>query len=371
MKINYDNINIPDENLNKVVSESLETVKKHHTRSRLRHIAGGCAAAVAAVAILTVISISNPVIAEKFTELGKIFGLVQDDQDYPGNYSDISVPVPDTNISTSNGITITLSEFVCSSESLNVSVLIESEEPFSPTFIEPDETADYDTNPCLSFVTEQSADFSGGALDLSENPYVVVQGDFQDEYTFAGVFRLDFNVYPYAQYEIPESFMWNLKVTEIRRQILAGTEIENPDLLSIPGEWDFTARITQQEIETKTVEVNEYAPNGSGISRVTITPYEVNVEDCYDESKIQPGYEEYDSMYTVILDGSGNLINDTVGLFPAAGHDLSEITVYYLDAPDNDEGWIVMQDRIHDKTFAPQLQEYLESTAVHKIEIPL
>ena len=27
MKINYDNINIPDENLNKVVSESLETVK--------------------------------------------------------------------------------------------------------------------------------------------------------------------------------------------------------------------------------------------------------------------------------------------------------------------------------------------------------
>ena len=36
MKINYDNINIPDENLNKVVSESLETVKKLHTRSCLR-----------------------------------------------------------------------------------------------------------------------------------------------------------------------------------------------------------------------------------------------------------------------------------------------------------------------------------------------
>ena len=371
MKINYDNINIPDENLNKVVSESLETVKKLHTRSCLRHIAGGCAAAVAVVALLTGISISDPVIAEKFTELGKIFELVQDEQNYPGNYSDISVPVPDTNISNSSGITITLSEFVCSSESLNVSVLIESEEPFSPTFIEPEGSTDYSTNPCLSFVTEQSTDFSNGALDLSENPYIEVHGDFQDEYTYAGVLRLDFNVYPYAQYEIPESFTWDLKVTEIRRQILAGTEIEDPALVSVPGEWNFSVRITQQEIDTKTIDVNEYAPNGSGISRVTITPYEVNIEDCYDGSKIRPGYEEYDSMYTVILDGSGNLINDTVGLFPAAGYDLTKITVYYLDAPDDEEGWIAIQDRIHSKAFAPHLQEYLESSAVHKIEIPL
>ena len=73
-------------------------------------------------------------IAEKFTKLGEIFGLVQDQQHYPGNYSETSVPVPGANVSQSEGITVTLSEFVCSSEALNVSVLIESEEPFPECF---------------------------------------------------------------------------------------------------------------------------------------------------------------------------------------------------------------------------------------------
>ena len=215
---------------------------------------GGCAAAAAGIAVLSGICLSNPVIAEKFTKLGEIFGLVQDQQHYPGNYSETSIPVPGTNVSQSEGITVTLSEFVCSSEALNVSVLIESEEPFPEPFIESVASADEMGNSFLILTTEQSTDFADGPLDLASYPYVEVQGNFQDEYTFAGAFRIDFNIYPYAQYEIPDSFTWDLKITKI---FCPGGGGKVDRSLAIPGEWNFSSQITQQDIETKTVEVNQ------------------------------------------------------------------------------------------------------------------
>lgn len=367
MQVDFNNIQIPTEKLNTVVTENLNTIKKIHKKTRIRRIAGGCVAAAAAIVVLSGVCISNPVIAEQFTKLGKIFGLVQEQQRYPGNYSETSVPVPGTNVSQSEGITVTLSEFVCSSESLNVSVLIESKEPFPEAFRESAANADEGESSYLMLTTEQSADFAGGPLDLASNPYVEVQGSFQDEYTFAGAFRIDFNLYPYAQYEIPDSFVWDLKVTNIFCPDGGGKADRT---VAIPGEWNFSSQITQQEIETKTVEVNQYAPNGDGILNVTVTPYEVNIETGFDASKIQPGYEQYDNIQYVMLDGSGKRIEDKIGMFPTAGYDLSKITVYYMETPD-EETWMAIQEKLYDEAFAPQLQGYLESIAIQKIEILL
>lgn len=363
MQVDFNNIQIPTEKLNTVVSENLDTIKKLHKRTRTRRIAGSCAAAAAAIAFLSVICASNPVIAEQFTKLGKIFGLVQDQQRYPGDYSETSVPVTGTNVSQSEGITITLSEFVCSSESLNVSVLIESEEPFPETFRESAAGTDEETNASLMLTAGQSADFADGPLDFSGDPYIEVRGSFQDEYTFAGAFRINFSLYPYAEYEIPDSFTWDLKITSIFCP-------DGNSSLTIPGEWSFSSQITKQDINTKIVEVNKYAPSGIGISNVRVTPYEVIVEDAYDESKIQPGYEKYDSIQYVMLDGSGKLIKDKIGMFPVSGYDLSKITVYYLATP-NEETWVEIQEKLYDEAFAPQLQDYLENIAIQKTEIPL
>lgn len=367
MQVDLNDIKIPTEKLNIVVSENLEKVKETHKKNRLRHIAGGCVAAAAGIAVLSGICLSNPVIAEKFTKLGEIFGLVQDQQRYPGDYSEISVPVPGTNVSQSEGITVTLSEFVCSGESLNVSVLIESEEPFPEPFRENAANTDQEGISNVLLTTEQSTDFAGGPLDLASNPYVEVQGIFQDEYTFAGAFRIDFNIYPYAQYEIPDSFTWDLKITKIFCPD-GGGKVDRS--VAIPGEWSFSSQITRQDIETKTVEVNQYAPNGDGILNVTVTPYEVNIETGFDASKIQPGYEQYDNIQYVMLDGSGKRIEDKIGMFPTAGYDLSKITVYYMETPD-EETWMAIQEKLYDEAYAPQLQDYLESIAIQKIEIPL
>ena len=95
MLVDFNNIHIPNEKLNLVVEESLNKVKKIHRRNRLRRITGGTiAAAAAAVIVLTGICASNPVIAEQFTKLGEIFGLVENERDYPGDYSSVSIPVP-------------------------------------------------------------------------------------------------------------------------------------------------------------------------------------------------------------------------------------------------------------------------------------
>lgn len=367
MQVGLNDIKIPTEKLNMVVSENLEKVKEIHKKNRFRHIAGGCAAAAAGIAVLSGICLSNPVLAEKITKLGEIFGLVQEQQLYPGNYSETSIPVPGTNVSQSEGITVTLSEFVCSNESLNISMLIESEEPFPEAFRESVANADEIGNSYLMLTTEQSADFADEPLDLASNPYIEVRGSFQDERTFAGAFRIDFNLYPYVQYEIPDSFIWDLKVTNIFCPDGAGKVDRS---LAIPGEWSFSSQITQQDIETKTVEVNQYAPNGTSILSVTVTPYEVNIETGYDENKVQPGYEQFDNTQYVILDGSGKRIKDKIGRFPTAGYDLSKITFYYMDTPD-EETWMAIQEKLHDESFAPQLQEYLESIAIQKIEIPL
>lgn len=367
MLVDFNNIHIPDEKLNLVVEESLNKVKKLHRRNRLRRITGGTIAAAAAVIVLTGICASNPVIAEQFTKLGEIFGLVENEQDYPGDYSSVSVPVPGTNVSQSEGITITLSEFVCSGESLNVSVLIESEVPFPEPLRQSVADADKSGGSYLMLVTEQDTDFADLPMNPDGNLYVEAEGAFQDEYTFAGAFRIDFNVYPYALYEIPDSFTWDLKITNIYGPDWTG-QPDSP--LSLPGEWTFSSQITRQEIDTKTVDVNQYAPNGDGIVSVTITPYEVDVEMGYDEGKVQPGYERFDSIQSVMLDGSGKLIEDNIGLFSPDGYDLSMITVYYMETPD-EASWLEIQDKLLDEDFAPQLQEYLEDIAIQKIEIPL
>lgn len=263
---------------------------------------------------------------------------------------------------------MTLSEFVCSNESLNISMLIESEEPFPEVFRESVANADEIGNSYLMLTTEQSTDFSDGPLDLATYPYVEVQGNFQDEYTFAGAFRIDFNIYPYAQYEIPDSFTWDLKITKI---FCPGGGEKVDRSVAIPGEWNFSSQITQQDMETKTVEVNQYAPNGRGITTVTVTPYELVVNSDYKEDKVQSEYEQYDSIQSVILGGSGKLLMGGSGnVFLAAGYDLSKITVYYMETLD-EETWMTIQEKLYDETFASQLQEYLESIAIQKIEIPL
>ena len=103
-----------------------------------------------------------------------------------------------------------------------------------------------------------------------------------------------------------------------------------------------------------------------------MTPYEVTINYVYDESQVQPGYESFDSIHSVMLDGSGKLIDDKVGMFPAEGYDLSKITVYSLDVSNASEAeWEEMWEKLYDESFAAQLPGWLEERSAAKMEIDL
>lgn len=47
------------------------------------------------------------------------------------------------------------------------------------------------------------------------NPYLDLKGEFTDENTFVGMTRIEFSLYPYVEYEIPDTFQWDLTITEL------------------------------------------------------------------------------------------------------------------------------------------------------------
>ena len=83
--------------LNLVVEESLNKVKKIHRRNRLRRITGGTIASSSRRShrvLHRYLRVQSCDCRSSFTKLGEIFGLVENEQDYPGDYSSVSVPVP-------------------------------------------------------------------------------------------------------------------------------------------------------------------------------------------------------------------------------------------------------------------------------------
>lgn len=373
MQINLNHINIPKEKLNTVVNENLAVIRKNCRRKRFISIVGKSAAAVAVIAAVTGLCMTNPVMAEKLTRLGEIFGLTQDEQRYPGDYAENSVPLSGTNVCESNGITITLSEFVCTTESLTVSVRIESAEGFPEGFINnlrsPDAT---DPGVHLYLETTQKDNASDSAAEAFDANFLELTGDLLDNNTIAGMVRIDFNLYPYNSYEIPETFQWDLQIYNIFNP--AGLGKTGLDF-ALPGEWTFSNQITKQkEISSKTIEVNDYAPNGEGISTVTVTPYEVTVNYDYNKSAVQPDAPAIGSI--CILDANGKYIPDKIGLFSPEGFNIASITAYYMPAPE-DETSTEITDRIQSLRQADeadggtQLREYVEGACIYKIEIPL
>lgn len=372
MRINFDNIEIPDDKLNAVVAESLDIIQKTYRKKHFFRIAGKAAAVLLVITAVASFCLSSPVMAEKFTQLGEIFGLVQSDQRYSSDYASGSIPLAGTTVSESEDITISLSEFVCTSESFTVSVMIESKNGFPEDFLSNLQQTDSNTGIHLYLAATQNTDFFDSSVDPVEKHYLDLTGDLLDNKTFAGMLHFDFNLYPYVLYEVPDTFHWELQISNI----IAPVELGNIGReYTLSGNWTFSTQITRQEdTSSNTIEVNQYGPTGEGISSVTITPYEVTVNYAYNEAAVQPDAEAIG--YICLLDADGKYIPDKVGMFSPEGFNLSEITIYYTPVPADKESTETAEQietlrRADEADGGTQLREYLENTCVYKIEIPL
>ena len=105
MQINFDHIEIPEEELQKVISQSMDSVKQEYKRKRAYRIVRWCGATAAAVAVVVMVCISHPTLAAELPLIGHIFERVQDEQQYPGDYSAKADSLVGNTVSESEGIT--------------------------------------------------------------------------------------------------------------------------------------------------------------------------------------------------------------------------------------------------------------------------
>lgn len=340
MQFEFDNIPVPEEKLKHTVTESLTLVKKHHCKKKRGIIT--TFAATAAIVILGAVFISNPVLAAKIPVIGDIFKKVQDNQRYPGNFDEVAAPAAGPNSCSSNGYTLTLSEIYCDTQEFD--------------FLTPPDTY-------------ESFEWPGEEYEWTP---LEMQGKYEDDHTFIGSFRIDFNLYPIVLAErIPEQFHWKLDINKLQLPVqmeskdIDFTWVENK---LINGEWNFENDITVDTSNTAITEINDAAPNGNILTTLTLTPYEGILDSIYDETKVQPGYEKYDSLGSVMLDADNQRISDKVGMFSTAGYNLSEITVYYFPIV-TDEEYAATQEKINAESGTQGLREYLESISIHKTVI--
>lgn len=286
---------------------------------------------------------------------------------------------------TCNGLTITFSEIYANDQAIYLTMSAETPDAF------PETMKDQNGKPIVSLLTSTGFDFKeDGAPEIQ---YYNLEGAFLDEHTYSCILRIDlaeaakdFTEYN-KQYDhmtqevldemgvsmddlndetdegyallsefvdkvsakggalqsyiktidIPDSFRLSLHITELRGdRPFDESEVntEDPGSFEVPqyifeGNWDFEIPVTVDTSRTVTMDINETNENGIGLKSVTKTPYELTVQELYDEGADS-------DCFLVALDAQGNRLpyNDSSGNtnnFAIQDRDISTVYIYILD----------------------------------------
>lgn len=364
----FEKIKVPQEELDNIVNEKLELIRKDSRKKRRTKALCGFTAAAACVAALVVFSVSNPVLAAQLPLIGHLFGRVEEKQPYYRNMDESKVQTIPETAETENvvdGIKVSLSEIYCNTEALYMTVMIESKEGF------PDYLLDNPLIQSLDFImldAVENFDFTDQPLDFP----LQVNGEYVDEHTFVGSTRVDFTfgygcsdengedtdfVFPE---KIPESFRWNMDVRKIYTYY-GSSPSDSGETYTLNGPWSFDADVTAKQTERIVKEVNDYAPNGMGITTAEKREYEILLNYDYDESRAE---DEVEKIQSVVLDADGNYMLDKVGMLPIGDFNVSRIDVYYFPVT-SEEDYMAIQKKLT----VGEPADFIKEIAVHHTEI--
>ena len=374
MQVKFDEVPIPEEKLNRVVAESMDEIykgckkKKSYQRFLYR-----IAALIGIIILSGSLVISNtsvlPVLAEKSSFFKKIFEKVQGESQYRGDYDKNAVQTDGITSETTEDLRFEFSEVVCTSQSITYSIQITSQKGFPEEAMKKSTNESDSEGKWMYLVGTQSADFLKDTIE-EENPdnIVSIKGHYEDEHTFIGTMRVDFNRYPFDGNEIPQHFIWSLKINSI---LYPNVETGVMEKLLTDGDLKFELYVDRQNLGEKIVKVNKVSPSGWKITDITLTPYEMIVNEEYDEANTQKGYEQADSIREIWTDADGRILHNKVGSFMIEGYNMSNVTVYYMPTPDEDSNTIIMEYIYQENHTDAEIQNYLEENCVSKQEISL
>ena len=330
-------------------------------------IAGGMAAVLAVGFIFCAV---NPVMAKNLPVVGGLFEMLQDNVSFFGDFSDHATTLEavdttetdtegnspeDTEVGqdttkddtaytkTADGLTITCSEVYANSQAVYVTMQFKSDNPFPKT-----ETLAESGTPVINLDMTGGVDFNAEA-----NPFIngQVEGQFLNDNTYACIFRYDLAraAKDYTEY--------NEKYNEMTQQVLDEMGITQDDLditkvrgleadydwseadeekygtdagyYKYEGDWNFDIPVTVDDSQTEVLELNDTNDAGIGLKSVIRTPYELTVNELYEDGSDS-------DCFMVALDANGNKLpyNDSTGNcnnFTIQDRDISTVDIYILD----------------------------------------
>ena len=286
---------------------------------------------------------------------------------------------------TADGLTITCSEVYANSQAVYITMQFKSGQPFPKT-----ETLAESGTPVIDLDMTGGVDFNSEASPVIDGQ---VEGQFLDDNTYACIFRYDLAqaAKDYTEYnekydemtqqvldemgitmddmddetdegyalleefinkvserggeyqkyikdiEIPDTFNLHLDITKVRG-MEADYEWSEADeekygtdagYYKYEGDWNFDIPVTVDDSQTEVLELNDTNDAGIGLKSVIRTPYELTVNELYEDGSDS-------DCFMVALDANGNKLpyNDSTGNcnnFTIQDRDISTIDIYILD----------------------------------------
>lgn len=373
MQVKFDEVFIPEEKLNRVVAESMDEIykgckKKKSYQRFLYRIAALIGIIILSGSLVILNASALPVLAEKSSFFKKIFEKVQGESQYSGDYDKNAVQTDGITSETTEDLRLEFSEVVCTSQSMTYSIQITSQKGFPEEAMKKSTNESDSEGKWMYLVGTQSADFLKDTIEENPDNIVSIKGHYEDEHTFIGTMRVDFNRYPFDGNEIPEHFIWGLKINSI---LYPNVETGVMEKLLTDGDLKFELYVDRQNLGEKSVKVNKVSPSGWKITDITLTPYEMIVNEEYDEANTQKGYEQPDSIREIWTDADGRILHNKVGSFMIEGYNMSNVTVYYMPTPDEDSNTMILEYIYQENHTDAEIQNYLEENCVSKQEISL
>ena len=286
---------------------------------------------------------------------------------------------------TSDGLTITCSEVFANSQAVYMTMQFKSDTPFPQT-----ETRAESGTPIIDLDMTGGVDFNPDADPSIDGQ---VEGQFLDDNTYACIFRYDLAqvAKDYTEYnekydemtqqvldemgitdadlsdetdegyalleeyvdkiserggeyrnyikniEIPDTFNLHLDISAVKG-MEADYQWSEDDFAKYgtdagyykyEGDWNFDIPVTVDDSQTEVMELNDTNDAGIGLKSVIRTPYELTVNELYEEGSNSDCFME-------ALDANGNKLpyNDSVGncnIFAIQDRDISTVDIYILD----------------------------------------
>lgn len=412
-----------------LAEESKETTKMKNRSSKSHQKKTSvwikAAAAAAAVVLLAAgFCTANPVLAAKLPLIGHLFAMLQENSEYPGDYQGYAQSLTETAAApgqeaqnptpaytqTAGGVTVTLSEIYCNQTSLNISMLVESGEPFSDKVLKQEDGS-------CTLSLDAVSNFSFRPL-----PYVGDQklyGTFLDDKTFAGIWRTELSGVltdesevakivsqaeangedvPSSDDEIlqyirtltlPEQFTMEIDIQKIVGDLASPEPIDwgasSEELESMPdeqfqelynrvmaetgrdqypnqgehywfeGPWQFLVPVTVNLSDARSLTIEETGEAGVGLHTVSVTPFELRIDP------IDPNF----CCLPIVFDAQGQWMDygtGDVNTLPIGGHDISRITVCLCDAAE----WL---NEIKGHREEENFMEYVTKRALYQKEL--